>query len=465
MSEARSSSPKVTIIGGGISGLCAAFDLHRAGWHVTVHESTNRWGGKIHSSLVGDRMVDAGPDAFLARVPDAINLCRELGIDDQLTSPIAPVPAYIFSEGSLHPLPTKTYLGVPTDIEQLANSTLISASGVECVAREPELGPSATSPDPSVGSICRQRLGDEVTARLVDPLIGGINASDIDRLSLAAAAPQLQAALENHGSLVTGLGQLLASAGAAAQTLGTSEPNPVFYGHPDGVATIVDRLVDELADADLRLNSPVTSLVDTATADTYGVVLATPAFVSAGLLATLSPQASTELAAIGYASVSQVTVEFPADAVHPVLDASGILFPRADGGIMTACTWLSTKWAHYHRSDAVLLRMTSGRYGDDRANELSDEALTSTLLAELSQVIEIDGQPLATRVQRWPRAFPQYEPGHRSRVDRIRQSLRSSTGSTSEIPTVALVGAAYDGIGIPACIKSGRSAAQLLINQ
>lgn len=457
MTAASSPSSPVSraqVIGGGIAGLSAAFDLYRAGWQVAVYEASEVWGGKIQSSPVGGRMVDAGPDAFLARVDDAKDLCRELGMDHQLTSPVAPVPAYIYSRGALHCLPGKTYLGVPTDIDELADSSLISPEGIAPLTKETGLPRSTIDPDPSVGAICRERLGDEITARLIDPLVGGINASDIDQLSLSAATPQLRAAIETHGSLVTGLGAMLASASAASHTLGASKPQPVFYSLPGGVATMVDRLVAELADAELHLSSPVSELPSG-----ENVIIAAPAFVAAQLLEDESPEAAAELATIGYASVSQVTVEYPLNAVHPNLDASGILFPRVDGSVMTACTWLSTKWAHYRKKDTVLLRMTSGRYGDDRANNLSDEDLTSTLLGELSQVIEIEGQPNAVRVQRWPKSFPQYEPGHRAKVERIRQAVERSC------PSVTLVGAAYDGIGIPACIRSGRTAAKAMINR
>lgn len=448
--------PSAVVVGGGIAGLCAAFEFHRAGWAVTVHEADRQWGGKIRTSPVGDRPVDAGPDAFLARVDDGYELCRTLGLDGELTSPVAPVPAYVYADDRLHELPAGTMLGVPTDLDVLKQSELVSAAGIDRAARDLELGPSILDPDPSVGAICRERLGDELTDRLIDPLIGAINASDIDRLSLEAAAPQLAAALRAEGSLIRGMAAIRAATGA---TLGSQDAaKPVFHGLPGGIARIVDRLVEELAAADLRLGSTVADLNRFDDAD--AIVLAVPAFAAGRIVGRQGGEAGAAKAAaellsgIGYADVSQAVVELPMAGLDRVLDASGILFPRVTGMTMTACTWLSTKWEHYRRPDSVLIRLSSGRYGDDRPNRLSDEELLDVLLTELRSVIGFDLPPMASRVVRWPRAFPQYTPGHRTRVAAARQHLADFDHR------VSLVGAPYDGIGIPACIASGRDAAR-----
>ncbi|MGH1494154.1 MAG: protoporphyrinogen oxidase [Acidimicrobiales bacterium] len=449
------------VVGGGIAGLAAAFEFQRAGWAVTVHEAGDRWGGKIHTSPVGDRPVDAGPDAFLARVDHGYDLCRELGLDGELTSPVAPVPAYVHLNGKLHELPEATMLGVPTDLDLLKRSTLVSPAGIERATDDLTLSPTSLDPDPSVGEVCRQRLGDELTDRLIDPLIGAINASDIDRLSINAAAPQLAAALRSHGSLITGMAALR-QAGAAA--LGSRDKaKPVFYGLPGGVARIIDGLVEELAGAasnpaDLRLNSPVDDLDRFTRADADAVILAVPAFVAGKLLSGAPSEAhhrSAELLSeIDYADVAQVVVELPVEGLDRVLDASGILFPRVSGMMMTACTWLSTKWQHYRRDESVLIRMSTGRFGDTRHAALDDGELTGVLLAELGSVIGFERPPVATRVVRWNRAFPQYTPGHKDRLSELRSTLGTAD------PRIALVGAPYDGIGVPACIAAGRTAAR-----
>lgn len=467
-------SSRAVVVGGGVSGLAAAFDLARAGWSVTVHEASDRWGGRIFSSPVGDRQVDAGPDAFLARVEHGHKLCVDLGIDHLLTSPVATVPAYVYSNGTLNELPAGTMFGVPTDLDVLTGSNLISSAGVERAAADLELPwptPGAGSDgagsqgtagaDRSVGAVCRERLGDEVTDRLIDPLIGAINASDIDRLSLQAAAPQLAEALTGHGSLIRGMAALRERAGRAGAAIGSRDPErPVFYGLPGGTATIIDRLVEELvtAGADLRLGSALTaeSFAD-ATDRADAVILAVPAFVAADLLGP-GGAAAQILSETEYADVTQVVAELPVSAIDRVLDASGILFPRIDGRLMTACTWLSTKWAHYHRDDSVLVRLSTGRFGDARHHDLADDQLVTALLAELSEAVEVTGEPVGVRVGRWNQAFPQYTPGHRDRVARARAAV------TDRDPRIHLVGASYDGIGVPACIATGRNTAQALLD-
>ena len=449
-------SRRAIVIGGGIAGLCAAYDLQQGGWQVEVYEASPRWGGKIVSSPVGDRLVDAGPDTFLARVAPGRQLCRELGLEAELTSPVAPVPAYVARNGTLYPLPPASVLGVPTDLDALARSGLISPAGVERARFD--LGATATpiNGDISVGALCRARLGDEITDWLVDPLLGGINASDIDQLSLRAGAPLLAAAIDRGPSLITGLTQLRPTAGPTLGSASISEP--VFYGLPGGIARIIDRLVAALErDATLHLDSPIRSLDDLSPrAD--AVVIATPAHNAAQLLRPISPAVSAELAAIEYASVAQAVVEIPRRGVERELDASGILFPRVDGRMITACTWLSSKWAHYHRPDSVLLRLSSGRFGDERNASLSDDALVDTLLDELRTVVVVNAAPMARRVQRWDNAFPQYTPGHGARVERIVAMLGS------DAPTIRLAGAPYQGIGVPACIQSGRDSARSLLD-
>lgn len=454
---------RVVVIGGGVAGLSAAFDLHRAGVPVTVLEAGDRWGGKIHTSPVGDRPVDAGPDAFLARVPHGRQLCADLGLEGELTTPVAPVPAYVHHHGALHELPEGTMFGVPTDLDVLRTSRLISADGIARAEDDLTLGPSRMDPDPSVGAVCRHRLGDEITDILIDPLLGAINASDIDRLSLAAAAPQLAAALSGHESLIRGMAAFRTNNAA----LGSRDPNqPVFYGLPGGIARIIDRLVEELADADLRLNQPVASLADLDGA--AAIICAVPSFAAGAIIRATADnddpsnpgnRAADTLDAMAYADVSQVVAELPVRGLSRVLDASGILFPRVGGTVMTACTWLSTKWDHYRRPESVLVRLSSGRYGDDRHRELTDADLTRTVLGELAEVIGPVGEPIATRVVRWQHAFPQYTPGHRDRLADTRRLLAEFD------PRMSLIGAPYDGIGVPACIHGGRSAARAVLDR
>lgn len=453
---------RVAVVGGGITGLVAAWDLLRAGARVTLFDASDRFGGKLLTSPVGDRPVDAGPDTFLARVPHGRRLCEELGLADELTSPVAPVPVYIHRGGGLHPLPAGTVLGVPTDLDALARSGLVSAEGAERAALDVTLAPTRVHAELTVGELCRARLGDEVTERLVDPLVGGINAGSVDTLSLDAGAPQLAAVARRSPSLIEGLRQAQAAVGAS---LGSSGPDePVFFGLPGGIARITERLVEELTTADVRPGTPVERIERTPAGgyrvvpagsppvDVDAVVVTTPAFVTAALLEPLSPTASAEHAAIPYASVAQVTLEYPA-AAGEALDASGVLVPRVDGFVLTAATWFSSKWAHYADPDRFLIRCTSGRYQDLRAVRLDDDALIETLIAELGRLTPMSAPPTAVRVHRWIDALPQYLPGHLDRVARIEAAL------AADAPAVKVAGAAYRGVGIPACIEQGRRAA------
>lgn len=435
---------RVAVVGGGVAGLTVAFDLVRAGIEVSVFEARRRWGGKIFSEPVGDRLVDAGPDNFLARAPEATELCVELGLQDRLTVPTSPVPAYVYRNGTLHPLPTGTVLGVPTDFEALAAGGLVSPAGVERAAQDLTLEATPLDGATTVGEYCRARLGDELTDVLIDPMVGGINASSIDHLALADGAAQLYAAARRHRSIVEGLRRARSDVGP---TLGSAQRNEaVFHGLEGGMTTLIGALVDALTGrAQLHLGTALEAVP----VGFDHVVLATEAHAAARLLRSVNPDAAALAARIRHASVAQVTVEIPAGQIEP-LDASGILVPRNEGLLMTACTWFSTKWAQYARDDAYLVRITSGRFGDERPTGLTDDELIDRLVGEFATVYADPGPLSAVRVVRWPDAFPQYEPGHRRLVDDLFDALA---------PGQHLVGNSYRGIGIPTTIGLARTTA------
>ena len=438
---------RVAVVGGGIAGLVSAYDLANAGADVTVFEANDRWGGKIFSSMMGERRVDAGPDNFLARVPDATELCEELGLGPKLTVPVSPVPAYIYRSGVLHRLPEGTMLGVPTDFTTLGG--LISGAGIERARLDLTLPATPISAATSVDDYCRARLGDEVTDVLIDPMVGGINASSIKHLSLEQGAAQLFAAAQRSASLVEGLRSARASVGA---TLGSAEKGePVFHGLEGGMVTLVEALVDHLdSRSQLRLRSPLAELPS----GFDHVIVATEAHAAARLMEREHPEASELLHQIQHASVAQVTMEIPKEQIEP-LDASGILVPRTEGMLMTACTWFSTKWAQYAASDYFLVRITSGRFKDQRAVQLSDAELIGQLTQDFGTVYADPGEPHSVRVVRWPNAFPQYQPGHAALVEEINEALAGSN--------LSVVGNSYRGIGIPATIKLARQTAASLL--
>jgi oxygen-dependent protoporphyrinogen oxidase len=275
-------------------------------------------------------------------------------------------------------------------------------------------------------------------------LLGGINAGDGDRLSVRAAAPQLAAAAERNRDLVTGL-----------RTAPPAGEGPVFYAPVGGMGMLVDALVDWLRshDVELHLESPI-HIED---ADADGVVVAVPAHDASECLRAVAPAAATDLDRIAYASVALVTMAFQRSSVQRPLDGSGYLVPRSTGLLMSACSWASSKWAHLDDGEDVIVRLSTGRLGDERFAALDDDVLVARLLDELAETSDIRGTPREIRVNRWMRSFPQYEPGHLDLVDRIERRL------AEEAPNILVTGAAFRGLGVPACIRQGREAAIELI--
>jgi oxygen-dependent protoporphyrinogen oxidase len=431
---------KHAVVGAGIAGLTAAYDLARSGNEVLVLEAADRAGGKVRTEPFAGVAFDTAPDAFLARRPEAVALCEELGLRDELESPAA-TSSYIWSRGRLRRIPSGQVLGVPTDFGALARSGIISWRGVARAALEPWLPGRPLAGDATIGDVVRRRFGAETAARLVDPLLGGINAGHTDRLSIDVVAPQLAMAARRNRSLTRALRATPPPADPTA---------PVFYAVPGGMERLVDALVTAIRDhgGEVRTNAPVTALAEL---DADRIVLAVPAFAAAPLLAPLAPGAAETLAAIEHSSVTLVTFAYPDAAVDRPLDASGFLVPRPEGLLMTACSWSSTKWAHLAAPGRFLLRVSAGRLGDDRARHLDDEEVIARLREELRVTMGVTGDPLEVAVHRWPDAFPQYAPGHLDRMAAVLRGLPSH---------LALAGALLGGVGLPACIASGRAAAR-----
>lgn len=449
---------RALVAGGGITGLSAALTLVDAGWEVTLVEASDRLGGKLRTTPFAGRLVDEGADAFLLRVPWALDLCRRLGIEDELVHP-AERSAYVWSRGDLRRLPPQL-LGVPTDLEALAASGILSDEGVARVAEDLTRPGSPPNDDEPIGAVIERRIGPEALDRLVDPLVGGINAGDSRRLSLAATVPQLDAAARDpdHPSLVEACRAQQRRAAGAAEA-------PVFASPRDGMGRLVDALVATMSTVDLVLGTSVEVveparsgwLVDGREVD--GLVLALPASVAAALVPPAAAEAKRHLAAIEHASVALVTLAVAADDVGRPLDASGFLVPRVEGLAVTACSWASSKWAHLAAADGtVLLRSSVGRHGDDRALDLDDGKLVERVVDDLGRTMALRGAPSEARVSRWPGSFPQYAPGHLDRVDAIEADL------AAHAPGIVVAGAALRGVGVPACIRQGGAAASALIS-
>ncbi|HEX6786318.1 MAG TPA: protoporphyrinogen oxidase [Acidimicrobiales bacterium] len=461
----------VVVVGGGITGLAAAYELSTAGptVRVTVLEGSDRLGGKVQATpFAGLASVECGADMFLARTPAAVDLARDLGLADDLVAPVS-LPAFVWSRGKLHQLPPGLVLGAPARLAPLVRSRLLSWRGKARAAVEPLLPrwrPGGDEGD-TLGSAVRARFGDEVLDRLVGPLIGGINAGDPDRLSLRAVTPQIADALAEHRSLLIGLRAQARDARSGAAGAAGQTPASPFLAPRGGVSVLVERLHEAVTagGGEVRTATPVAALerrdgtwmVEPASGppiDADAVVLTVPAPDAATLLGHLSPDSAAALRTITAASVAMITLAVPEDTISRPVTASGYLVPRSEQRTITACSWGSSKWAEWRVHGQAVLRISAGRDGDERALDLGDDDLLEAVLSDLDRHIGLRGQPTASRITRWFRAMPQYAPGHLERVDALTATL------ARDAPGLWLAGAAYRGLGLPACIADGRAAAR-----
>ncbi len=464
-------TPHIVVVGGGISGLAAAYRLTQGKDgvqpRVTLLEADTRLGGKIRTDMFAGLPVDAGPDAFLARVPWAVALCRQLGLEKDLIAP-AESKTWFWTHRRLRRLPDDLVMGIPTSPFSIARTGILSPAGIMRAGLDLVLPARPYGPDPTVEQVIGTRLGREVVERLVEPLIGGIFAGRADHLSLAATAPHLAQAAKKQRSLIL---SLRAQQRKKPQQTKTSVPDaPAFYSLPDGLGALIQRLAEALEEraVTVRLGTQVEDLTrladgryqlvcsDQTVFCANGVILATPAWTTAKLVQSFAPAVAEELAAITYSSAIVVTLGYKPSAVPGALKGVGFLAPRVDGRLLTACTWATSKWPHLSRSDLVIFRCSVGRLGDERGLQLSDEALVQRVHSELEEALGVRSQPVEVRVSRWERTFPQYDSGHQERVKRIERALTACSGLT-------LAGAAYHGIGVPACIHDGEEAAQRLL--
>lgn len=440
---------RVVVVGGGIAGLAAAHALTTLPDppRVTVFEADDRLGGKIRTTpFAGHAAIDEGADAFLARVPWATALARAVGLGEQLTSPASGRAAVWWDE--LHTIPDGLLLGMPTDLLSLARSRLLPWSSKLRAATEP-LRPRTSLADDSLGHYVRSRFGNDVHLRLVDPLVGSIYAADTDHFSLVAV-PQIAELATNHRSVLLG-----------ARKRPPTPSGPVFYAPRSGIGSMVEAVAAAFAAAggEVRTGITVQSLerdgtrwrVDGEQAD--GVVLASPAAATSQLLQHIAPGVTTTLQAIPTADVAVLTMIVPtASWPERLTGLSGYLVPKPRQRLVTAVSFGSQKWAHWADPQHVLLRVSLGRDGLPVLH-LDDDQLLDAAIDEVSRHLGIDLAPTEVRFTRWTGAFPQYRPHHADHIAAAEAQLPSG---------LALAGASYHGIGIPACIASGqRAAAQL----
>ena len=439
------------IVGGGIAGLSAAFELQARGLSVRVLEATSRVGGVIATEHVGEWVIDAGPDSLLVQKPAAVTLCRELGIADRLVPTLTPRTAYVVRDGRLHAISEGSFLGFPITVGALARSQLFSLAGKARMAGEILTPRRTIDEDESIGSFVGRRFGQEAVEYLADPLLAGIHAGDVDRLSMRALFPRLVDAERRSGSVIRALRALHIR----------PSPQGAFVSLPGGTGELVDALARALAPGTVVTAARATSLQRSggySIESTAGrvrarsVVLAAPVYV-AGLLVRAMDSTLAELCeAVPYASTATVIFAYRRDQVSHPLRGTGFVVPRTEGLALLAGTWVSSKWPGRAPPGHVLLRGYLGGGRDPHRLEAGDDELVETAQQDLGALLGISGAPLFTRLHRWNRQSPQYEVGHLQRIAQIERRLTS-------LPGVFVTGSGFRAIGIPDCISDGRATA------
>ena len=465
---------KVAIIGGGITGLAAAYTLQRHGRgsvQVTLIESGSRLGGKIASDAEAGFLVEGGPDSFISQKPAGLALCRELNLADQLIGS-NPEPelktTYVASGGRLHPMPEGMMLMAPTMMLPFLRSRLFSWRGKLRMGLELFIPRRTdTSADESLASFVSRRLGNEALEKIAAPLMAGIYAADPAHLSLQSTFPTFLEMERTHGSLLRAMLKRK-KAPRPTSTPGTKPPS-MFMTLQGGLQQLVDALIAQLDPASIQLNRQILSITrqqgqyhltfsggEHIVADE--IICCTPAYVTADLLHGIAPKLAHLLKDIRYVSTATVSLGYKRSEIKHALKGFGFVVPHSEGRRITACSWSSTKFSHRSTPDTVLLRAFVGGARNEQLAEQTEHDLVQMVRDELASLMGITATPILTRVYRWRKANPQYDVGH---LDRVAQM----EALAADIPGLHLAGAAFRGPGIPDCIQSAQLAAQSILDQ
>lgn len=474
-------TPHVVIVGGGISGLAAAYELATSPsgrpLRVSLFEASGRVGGVLRTDRFEGAPLDMAADGFLSRRPEATALARAVGLGDSLRS-MGTSGASLFARGRPRKLPEGLALGVPTRLWPVARSGALSALGVARLALD-RVAPMPDSrgplPDRALGPLVARRLGREVVDRLVEPMLGGIYAGSVADASTAAIYPLLLEVAKRPGSFMRALGEASRGGVAPGPPARLAERTPMsaspFYALADGMESLAAATAGAATahGAAIHLDAPVEAIERSAggwavsvggrSVHADALILAVPAPKAASILTTIEARAAAVLRSIDHSSVAVVTFLLPSTSVDRSLYGTGLLVPRATpspGGrsscLITALTYLSHKWPHLARPGSFLIRASVGRIGDTRFASIDDESLIAQVHTELAGLVGLRATPAASALVRWTDALPQYRVHHLARIAQVRASL-------DRLAPIELCGAAYNGVGIPACIGSGRSAA------
>ena len=459
---------RIAIVGGGISGLAAAFALEKqraqgAALEYTLFESHSRLGGVLVTEHVDGCLIEAGPDSFLTEKPWATDLCREVRLGDQLIGSNDPDrKTYILVKGRLVAIPDGLMFMVPTKILPTVLSPLFSTSTKLRMAQEWFHPPRRAEGDESVAEMVERHYGAEMVDRLADPLLSGVYGGEASQLSVRAVLPRFAEMEAKHGSL--GRAMLAAHKKMAQARKGPAKP--LFTSLKDGMQQMVDAVLSRLPASSLRPGTAVQGLqrqdggwVVSARYDSDhfdAVIVATPAQAAAQLVHASSTELASELAAIQYTSSIIVNLGYDQKVRLSLPAGFGFLVPRSEGKRMLAATFVHNKFPHRAPQDRALLRCFIGGAGNDAVLQLSDKEILRIVREELRQIIGLTAEPLFTRIYRWPGAMAQYGVGHLERLQRIENQV-------AQLPGLALAGNGYRGIGVPDCVRSGSQAAHRVV--
>ncbi|MFC4559173.1 protoporphyrinogen oxidase [Virgibacillus kekensis] len=455
-----SANKTIVIVGGGITGLSAAYYLRKEitennlPYEVKLVEASDRLGGKIKTKHHDGFVIEQGPDSFLARKQPAVKLTEELGMSDELVRN-GTGQSYILVNNKLHKMPTGAFMGIPTQVRPFLFSGIFSPKGKLRAGFDFVLPKSKPVSDQSLGGFFRHRFGNELVENLIEPLLSGIYAGDIDDMSIMATFPNFYNLEQEHRSLIKGLQKTMPK-----RKKSTGKKPGMFFSFKNGLGSLVDKLADELNGL-YSLNTAVDHVEKKehgyhlllSSGEVYkadAVIMATPHHTLPRMFSQYD--LFEDFNDIPATSVANVAMAFDQSAIKKDIDGTGFVVSRNSDFRITACTWTHKKWPNTTPDGKALLRCYVGRPSDQSVVDLSDEEITEIVLRDLNKTMNITEKPEFSVITRWKNAMPQYTVGHKERIARVRNS------ADRELPGVFLTGSSYEGIGVPDCIDQGEKA-------
>ncbi|MFE6168510.1 protoporphyrinogen oxidase [Viridibacillus arvi] len=469
MIDVTEQKQRVAVMGGGITGLAAAFYLQKEAkekklpLEIVLIESSHRLGGKIQTVRKENFVIERGPNSFIDNNNSMAKLVKDLGIEDQLIRSEAG-QTYITVNEKLYPVPAGSILGIPTKLSSFLASDIVSWSGKLRATCDLWFPRSRIQEDQALGKFIRRRFGKETVENIIEPLLLGVSAGDIEQLSLEATFPELIEMEKEYRSLMTGMKKALSEI-SHDDSKGIEEQRS-FQTFINGLETLIEALEGQLIDTTILKSVKVESIAKTAhqvtlslnnkssiTAD--AVILATPHLISQKMFAKQGLLQG--LQDIPLTTVASVSMAFPIEAMNESFTGTGLTVARNSDFSITSCSWAHRKWPSFVPEGYALLEVYVGRSGDEAIVELSDSEIEKIVLQDLNRVIPLKGSPLFTVVSRWKEAMPQYKVGHAQRVELAKQELNE------HFPTMKLVGSSYEGTSLPNCVDQARSAVDELL--